>query len=217
MRFSDTQEGWNAELLKIRSNVHITNFLKAISSEPIEIVEASKSHNRPIAMCHDNVRQHVVEHGGEHVFGWMLRPSSMFEHSNFDGMFLAVFHSNWRNPSGKLISITDETSNFHLFLPDKIRKYNFEINESYNNRVIYLDDYKPTFNGLNPSRNVNYFFAGGYADRDRRFEKYRIPKSREEIGASIPESMKKLENGEIVLLPDGIKWAALKFAISPKR
>jgi hypothetical protein len=219
MRFEDTLEGWQEQIEKIKKQSNLMTFIRAISKEEMLVVKVRKSGtsgHQPQAMCHANVANFVTEHGGRQHFGWMLRPWELYDDNQYDGMFLAVFHSNWMSPEGQLVSITPEDNNFHIFLPDLNRKFNFSTQESYNNRVTYTEEYKPPYNAVNPARNVTYFFAAGFADRSKQFEKYRIPKSMTDIENEIPESMKRKINGRLQLTSEGEKWAKLKFSVSSK-
>ena len=219
MRIADTLESWQEQLDKIKSNQHLMNFIKAISKEEAIVVAVKNTpeiNNLDEAMCHKNVKECVEQFGGKQIFGWILRPWELYETEEFDGMFLASFHSNWKPPEGELISITPENNKFQIFLPDTIRRFNFDTQESYNNRVVYLDNYKPPSYAFNPSRYVNYFFGGGCADRDRLYEKYRIPKSPDEVTKALPDSMKCVRNGRVVFTPEGEKWAKLKFSLKTR-
>lgn len=215
MRFADTIDGWQEQLEIIQSTPVLANFIRAISKDAPRIVRVEKQVDvasyRP-AMCHDNVKEHVRNFSGQHMFGWIIRPWTLFD-IEFDGMLMAVFHSNWLSSDGDLLSITPEPTNFHIFLPDKLRRFNFDTLESYNNRVIYLNSYKPPLNAFNPTRNVNYYFAGGFADRNKNFERYRIPRPNEKVEDLIPKSMLRVIDGSPHATLDGQKYLSLKYSI----
>lgn len=62
--------------------------------------------------CHVNVGGHVMAHGGEAVFGWIIWQSQV--------LLDAEAHCNWRSPHGELIDITPKMDGEAkvLFLPD---------------------------------------------------------------------------------------------------
>lgn len=68
--------------------------------------------------CFNDVKRHVVEHGGSLVHGWMLWewPGVLVE---------AEFHGVWRSPSGELIDVTKKGDGETeiLFVPDEVRIY----------------------------------------------------------------------------------------------
>ncbi len=217
MRFEDTQEGWTSLLNEIENNRSLMGFLNAISSNPITIVKVrkkGKSGSQPQHMCHENVNTFVKEHGGKQIFGWVLHHWKLNSSKEYDGVFTAIFHSNWLTPENNLVSITPEDTDFQLFLPDTRRSFNFANNESYNNRVIFLDNYDPPSTAKNPTRNVTFFRAGSYIERDKFFEKYRVPVSTEEVFNAVPESMKRIFNGRYQLTEEGKKWACLRFSVN---
>lgn len=67
--------------------------------------------------CHVNVADHVLAHGGEAVFGWIIWQSEVLLH--------AEAHCNWRSPQGELIDITPKADREGqvLFLPDPNMKW----------------------------------------------------------------------------------------------
>ena len=217
MRFDDTEEGWLKKIEEIKSNKNLMNFIAATSKEEIQLVRVrkkGKSGTQPQHMCHDNVKGFVEKHGGKQVYGWLLHHWDENETPEYDGVFTAIFHSNWLTPEGALVSITPYKSEYQIFLTDPRRSFDFSKNESYNNRVIFLDIYDPPRTAVNPSRNVTYFRSGVYIDRDRFFEKYRIPSSQTEVIEAIPESMKRIIGGSLALSGEGKRWASLKYSVS---
>ena len=70
-----------------------------------------------INRCHVNVAEHVLEHGGDAVFGWIIWQSQVLLH--------AEAHCNWRSPQGEMIDITpkDDCEAQVLFLSDPNMKW----------------------------------------------------------------------------------------------
>ena len=217
MRFSDTLDGWQEQLRLIQQNSYLLAFIRAISNEQPKIVKVEKTLNGndiAFAMCHDVVKEHISRFGGEQVFGWMIRPWTISDNTEFDGMLMAVFHSNWLSPENELVSVTPDKSEFQIFLQDRKRRFNFSTLESYNNRTIYLDSYKPPYDGVDPVRNVNYFTSGPFSDRDKVYEKYRIPQPNERIEDLLPHSMMRVINGSPRISPEGQKYISLKYSVN---
>ena len=216
MRFQDTVEGWIEQVKLVKSNPYLQSFVRSISKEEIKIVEVRKlggSEIQSVSMCHPDVLSCVEQYGGKQVFGWILNPWQVADTTEFDGVFNAIFHSCWLTPEGELVTITPQTTKFQMFLPDVSRKFDFSKLQSYNNRTIYLDQYKVPKHCEKPIRNVSYFSAGGFVSRDRNFERYQIPTSLSEVRSAVPASMRRSRNGISCWTAEGIKWAHLKFAI----
>ena len=217
MRFPDTLDGWNQQMQSLNANPHIRNYLKAMSKNDLVVVRNRKkgiTGRQPANQCHENVAKLVKRIGGKAIFGWYVYPYTANDTAEFDGMIISNFHCNWLTPENELVNVTSEDCSYHIFLADSHRKYDFDTNTSYNNRVIYLDTYNPPFTSYNPSRNVTYFVAGQYSSRDRLFEKYTMPKTVARAVDSIPEYMKRVINGKTQLTEEGKKWMSLRFSVS---
>ena len=216
MRFPDTLAGWTEQMQYLRSNQYIRNYLKAISKEEMIIVKNRKAGvtgNQPPGMCHENVAKLVKRIGGSAVYGWYVNPYLANDNPNFDGAIHSVFHCNWCTPENVLVNVSPESGLYHIFLPDPVRRYDFNTCTSYNNRTVYLDSYSPPFTAYNPARNVTYFTAGQYASRDRIFERYNRPNTTEEALENIPAHMKKFSNGSLQLSDEGRRWLSLKYSV----
>jgi hypothetical protein len=217
MRFPDTLDGWNEQLLYLTSKSQVRNYLRAMSKSDLVVVRNRKkgvTSQQPAHNCHNNVDKLVKRIGGQAIFGWYIYPYMANDKAEFDGMIIGNFHCNWLTPENELVNVTAEDGAYHLFLPDNHRKFDFDTKTSYNNRVIYLDNYNPPSFAINPSRNVTYFRCKQYQSRDRLFEKYTIPKSITEAVNSLPDRMKRIVNGRIQLTDEGKQWLHLRFAVS---
>jgi hypothetical protein len=82
--------------------------------------------------CHANVPRHARRSGGDCVFGWKVWEG--------DGYVEAEFHCVWRDPSGRLVDITEDDSDETriLFFIDPNRRYKAGAPEG--NRVLLLSE-----------------------------------------------------------------------------
>lgn len=217
MRFADTVEGWQSQINYFTTNTYINAYIKAISKEELQIVPNQKHGLTGVykkSMCHANVEDIIKEKGGTPVYGWVVNPYLAVANDGYDGIITSMFHCNWLSPEGELINITPMQGSYHVFLPDRLRKWDFETNSGYNNRTIYLDHYSPPKTAFNPSRNCTYFTAGQYASRDKLFEKFSIPNNIQEAFAALPAHMKRVIGGEQMISPEGMQWISLRYTIA---
>jgi len=216
MRFPDTLAGWTEQMNKLKSNQHVRNYLRAISPADLVLVRNRKrgvTGNQPTNMCHENIAKLVSRIGGSAVYGWLVKPDMTEDKPYFDGVIMSMFHCNWRTPENELVNVTPFSGEYHIFLEDSSRKFDFNTSASYNNRTIYLDNYKPPFTAYNPARNVNYFTSGKYSSRDRLFEKYSIPSDVDHALDNLPASMKRMKNGSLEISDEGKRWLSLRYSV----
>lgn len=71
--------------------------------------------------CCENVRDMVLEHGGEIIYGW-----AVWQHGEF--FVEAEHHSVWQKPSGQLACVTPQTPHEKVltFIPDPSAIYDFD-------------------------------------------------------------------------------------------
>lgn len=178
---------WLRVKTELQQDQEKMQFVNAISKCAIEVVNRASTvfANNAIGQCHANVRDQVKQFGGKQVFGWQIA-GEMTEGAAMKGSICAVFHSNWLDGCGVLWDITAETQKTRLFLPDTVRAFDFDKSMGYNNRLAFLSKGLPTNTSHKLVRNKTYYTALGHISRDRGFEKYTVPKSREAMLAALP-------------------------------
>ena len=182
---------WQQIKAELQQDKKKMQFVNAISKCAIEVVSrtiTTGAHNAA-GNCHANVREQVKQFGGKQVFGWQIA-CELTDGAAMKGCVYAIFHSNWQDDHGVLWDIAAEVQTPHLFLPDPVRVFDFENAVGYNNRVAFLRKGLAAGTSHKLVLNKTYYTALGYLSRDRGFEKYTVPKSRE-----------------------GIEWLALKFTL----
>jgi len=206
------QDHWLMITAELMANEEVVRFVRTISSCEIEVVEQSSvgAANSTVGRCHLNVREQVEQQGGKQVYGWQIA-TERTEGATLKGCVYAMFHSCWKEGNGVLWDITDAAVNTRLFLPDPLRQYDYENEISYNNRVVFLSDYECRNAMDKVAKNKTYYTAKGYKSRDTVFEKYKRPKSLEEVHAALPQKY-RTATGEIN--PAGYEWLCLKYAVS---
>jgi hypothetical protein len=197
-------------------NKYIFTWLNAIVRNPNPTIVRNMDIKENIRNCHLNVKEAVEKYGGSHIYGWYIQINDNIS-SEFYGIYDAMFHSNWLQSDGELISVTPDPKHekFHIFLHDPIRKYDWVNRVSYNNRRLYTSEYKAPKWAKDPSRNTNYFVSSTNADidRDKFYEKYSIPQSKEEMWEQIPQKYKIIKNGELGLSAEGMRYVQFKFSV----
>lgn len=186
-------------------------FVNSISKgEPVVVQRRNAAVSSKAGRCHLNVREQVEQLGGRQVYGWQIA-TEQTEGAQLRGCVYGIFHSCWQDDAGVNWDITDEQQKTRVFLPDPVRVYDFENAVSYNNRVVFLSDYV----GKNPKEQVvhnqTFYTAKGFKSRDPVFEKYKQPKSIEEVVAALPSKYRM--NGDEVSY-EGQLWLALKYSVS---
>lgn len=209
-----TYDYWDQMRAQLLANTEVTQFIKAISQQSLEVAHRIKSpaNSSQAGFCHLNVREQVEQHGGKQVYGWQIA-TELTEGKDLHGTAFGIFHSNWLDPNGVLWDVTQPTLNTQLFLPDPARVFDFATLTGYNNRVVFLSDYKLKHPLEQVARNKTYFTALGFRSRDRVFEKYTQPKSREALLASLPSRYFENTDGEEHLSYEGMEWLALKYSV----
>lgn len=209
-----TYNYWDQKRTQLLDNTEVTQFIKAISKQSLEIAHHIKTPatSSQARLCHLNVREQVAQHGGAQVYGWQIA-AELTEGEGLHGTAYAIFHSNWLDENGYLWDVTEPTLKTQLFLPDPARVYDFETLTSYNNRVVFLSDYQLRHPTEQVARNKTYYTAIGFKSRDRVFEKFTQPKSREALLASIPTRFIENSDGEEHLNYEGMEWVALKYSV----
>ena len=183
MRFEDSRDGWQQQLNELIVNSNIRSFLRAISkAEPVLVQNVNASvDDTSDRMCHQLVKDKIDVSGGQAEYGWIIAPWLMHDIGFLDHSVTVSFHCNWRDTSGNLVNVSPMQGQYHIFLSDSSRKYDFDSNTSFNNRTIYLDECKlPAVLGTR-ARNVNYFTSQQYASRDRNFEKFKRVLTKDEL------------------------------------
>lgn len=208
---------WQSKLQEIVTNTEVVSFLSSISKTPLQLVYNDK--NRAISEetknCHMNVKLEVEQNGGKEVYGWMIFPGEMRFGDSLKGSTWAVFHCNWQKPNGDLVNITlPFDGEYQFFLPDPLRRWDFDKEEGYNSRVSYTKEFIKAKNITHLSPNVTYYTAGPYASRDRVYDKFRRILSMDEILEHIPASMKTSKNGQLYVTEEGKKYMTLKFNVN---
>ena len=115
----------------------VKDFCNSISpnEEPI-FLDVIPDVNARIDECFYNVTKKISEDGGSLIHGWTiwLWPDVYIE---------AIFHGIWRSETGQLVDITPKANGEKriLFVPDKVRFYDFETNRRTDNiRRALADD-----------------------------------------------------------------------------
>jgi hypothetical protein len=209
-----TYDYWDQKRAQFLANTDVVQFVKAISKQSLQIVHRANTtaNASQSGFCHLNVREHVEQHGGTQVYGWQIA-TELTEGNDLHGAAFGIFHSNWLDANGVLWDVTNTTLNTQLFLPDPARVYDFSTLTGYNNRVVFLSDYKLKHPLEQVARNKTYFTALGFRSRDRIFEKYTQPKSREALLASLPPRYFANTDGNDQLNYEGMEWLALKYSV----
>lgn len=205
---------WQQIKAELQQDHEKMQFVNAISKCAIEVVNRTitTGANNATGHCHANVRDQVKQVGGKQVFGWQIA-CELTEGSAMKGSICAVFHSNWRDDYGVLCDIAAESQKPHLFLPDPVRVFDFDKAMGYNNRVAFLSKGLPADTSPKLVRNKTYYTALGYLSRDRGFEKYTVPKSREAMLAALPNKYIINTAGENQITGEGNEWLALKYTV----
>jgi hypothetical protein len=83
-------------------------------------------------LCHDNIKALVEQAGGSAQFGWLIWQ----DHNH---ALDAEFHCVWRSPAGDLVDVSPRLDDckFVLFLPDPVRRFDFDTMTTYCNRSWY--------------------------------------------------------------------------------
>jgi len=205
---------WQQIKAELQQDQEKMQFVNAISKCAIEVVNRASTvfANNAIGQCHANVRDQVKQFGGKQVFGWQIA-GEMTEGVAMKGSICAVFHSNWLDDCGVLWDITAEMQKTRLFLPDPVRVFDFDKSMGYNNRLAFLSKGLPAGTSHKLLRNKTYYTALGHISRDRIFEKYTVPKSRDQMLAALPSKYVFDIAGEKQITGDGIEWLALKYTV----
>lgn len=205
---------WQQIKAELQQDLEKMQFVNAISKCAIEVVNRASTvfANNAIGQCHVNVHDQVKQFGGKQVFGWQIA-GEMTEGVAMKGCICAVFHSNWLDDNDVLWDITAETQKTRLFLPDPVRAFDFDKAMGYNNRLAFLSKGLPANTSHKLVRNKTYYTALGHISRDRGFEKYTVPKSREAMLAALPSKYVVNIAGKNQITEDGMKWLALKFTV----
>jgi hypothetical protein len=79
--------------------------------------------------CHANVEFLVRHCGGSAQFGWLIWQDGK-------AVLDAEFHCCWRTPEDELLDVSPRVANepLALFLPDHVRKFDWDTMTTYNNR-----------------------------------------------------------------------------------
>ncbi len=217
MRFPDTFAGWTEQMHSLKSNQHVRNYLKAISPADLVLVRNRKkgvTSKQPAYMCHNNVAKLVDRIGGSAENGWLVAPYMTEDNPYMDGIITSMFHCNWRTPENEIVNVTPFSGEYHIFLADSSRKFDFKTNTGYNSRTIFLDNFNPPFTIPNPTRNVNYYSSGQYWSRDRLFEKFTIFNNVDDAVDKLPAHMKTKNNGIIHISDEGKKWLSMRYSVN---
>jgi|688.fasta_scaffold491489_2 hypothetical protein len=191
------------EMLKVES--YKTFFSITSTHEPIvvenKLIEGLNSDKDD---CHGNVKSAVDKMKGEMLSGWIVINEFIFENCPV-GICRLVHHCNLKLKNEKILNITKDNyeTPFHIFIRDDKRKFNFDKNEGYNDRMIFADHLK--HENKNIPRNKVFFCAEDYFDRDLYFEKFTIHKNKEELSKLIPHNLND---------KDRLKWIMLKSKVS---
>jgi hypothetical protein len=152
--------------------------------------------------CHENCRQAEADGLGLRVSGWYVM--NEFTHEGFaDGMCRLTHHSNLMLADGSLLNITsDDDTNYHIFIQDDLRDFDFYNRIGYNDRMVFGDSFLV---GRSVPRNKVHFASEDQLSRDIYFEKFKIYKSDEKESIQVPSNLSYQEQ---------IKWLTLKTNLS---
>lgn len=202
-------------LAAMSADSEISAFLRSISNSPLTLVPNQTATGAEAHNCHENIRQYVLQHGGRSVYGWSILNGEMLGSPDFSGMTMAVFHCNWESEDRQLLNFTPPFYGpYQYFLPDPNRRWDFDKEEGYNNRMSFRRSFKAPPGTFQPARNVTYFNSGQYQSRDKQYEKFRQLKDTNEILAVLPDCWKSCVNGYLGIAPQGIEYLTLKYNVS---
>lgn len=206
---------WDMIKTEIMADAEKIAFVRAISKGELLVVRRADFDCVPsqAGRCHLNVREQVAQYGGKQVYGWHLN-TERTNGAELSGRVYAAFHSNWMDEAGMLWDVTDPIEQYHLFLHDPLRVYDFENKISYNNRMVFLSDYVQINAADRVVRNKMLFTANGYLSRDRIFEKYKMPTSLQELQTALPSQYVN-EDGKIS--DEGNMWLSLKYSVGVRK
>lgn len=131
-----------------------------------------KTHER---YCFENVRDMVLEHGGEIIHGWVV-----WQHG--DVFVEAEHHGVWQKPSGQLVCVTPQTppEETLTFIPDPSAVYDFDsrlftknirvalINDSRLEEAFRLLDQQMDLRNAGRRRDPNHPGFVGFVGEDKR-------------------------------------------------
>jgi hypothetical protein len=94
--------------------------------------------------CHANVEWLVRRYGGRVQFGWLIWQEST---RIFDG----EFHSVWINAAGEMLDVSPRLGGeeFALFLPDTVRRFDWDTMTTYCNIAWYVKEKRRMFMDFN--------------------------------------------------------------------
>jgi hypothetical protein len=192
--------GWNDALQKTLKVSSYKKFFEVTSPNKALIVKNDSNFYKlnKRGDCHENCRQAEADGLGLRVSGWYVM--NEFTHDGFaDGMCRLMHHSNLMLVDGSLLNITsDDDANFHIFIQDEARDFDFDNRIGYNDRMVFGDSFLV---GRAVPRNKVHFAAKGEFSRDIYFEKFKIFKSDESESIQVPSNLSYEEQ---------IKWLTLK-------
>ena len=192
--------GWNEVLQKTLDVASYKKFFEVTSHHNALVVKNDDTFYKlnKRGNCHENCRQAEADGLGLRVSGWYVM--NEFTHDGFaDGMCRLEHHSNLMLADGSLLNITsDDDANFHIFIQDEARDFDFDNRIGYNDRMVFGDSFLV---GRSVPRNKVHFAAKGELSRDIYFEKFKIYTADEKNSITIPTNLSYQEQ---------IKWITLK-------
>lgn len=195
---------WNKTLSLILTVPSYKRFFSVTSPySPIVVPNNSSiAPNNDRNQCHANCKEGEEQGLGKHISGWYLMCEHIFNEVS-PGMCRLIHHSNLLLNDGTYVNPTyDNGYNYHIFIRDDKRIFNFDESVGYNDRLMLGDDFlrgKQTSKPI-PRNKVLYANKDEF-DRDLRFEKFKIYETKEEAYSQVPKSLNQQEQ---------IKWLTLK-------
>jgi len=140
--------------------------------------------------CHENCRLAELEGKGKLVSGWYFMNEFMFSDYQ-SGCLRLVHHSNLLLEDGSYLNLTNEGERTHqIFLRDDKRKFDFENQVGYNDRMVFGDNFMVGRDFVKAvPRNRVLFGAEGEFDRDLMYEKFTVHQTRDEVMAALPKGL----------------------------
>jgi hypothetical protein len=142
--------------------------------------------------CHENCRLAELNEVGKSISGWYLLNEFIF--SEFEaGCLRLIHHSNLILPDGTYINPTnDEGRTHHIFLRDDERKFDFDKNIGYNDRMVFGDSFMIGREHIKAvPRNKVLFASDSEFDRDTYYEKFKVFESYDSLMQSMPKGLTK--------------------------
>ena len=202
--FTNDFDSWSQVIQKTLAVPSYKRFIEVTSKHNLQVV-ANNPDLLPTSdrnQCHENCRLAEIDGVGKSVSGWYLLNEFIFSEIPAGNLRL-VHHSNLILPDQTYINPTnDENRTHHIFLRDDERKFDFDRNIGYNDRMVFGDSFmigRENFKAV--PRNKVLFASDSEFDRDIYYEKFKVFESRDSLMESLPKGLTKAQQE---------KWFTLK-------